>query len=154
MEEEKDLQEKQDVKETEVNGIKISDDVVAIIAGMAASEVKGVSSMNGGFVGGISEILGKKNFAKGVKVQVGEKEVIIDLFVTVEYGCRIPDIAWEIQNKVKTAVENMTGLKVLEVNIHVQGVNMPKPAKKEETPSPEETTEETTEQEEVKPEEN
>ena len=123
--------EGQVVNETEVNGIKISDDVVAKIAGIAASEVKGVSSMNGGFAGGISEVFGKKNFAKGVKVQVGDKEVLIDLFVTVEYGCRIPDIAWEIQNKVKTAVESMTGLKVLEVNVHVQGVNMPKAVKKE-----------------------
>lgn len=117
--------EGQVTNETEVNGIKISDDVVAKIAGIAASEVKGVSSMNGGFAGGISEVFGKKNFAKGVKVQVGEKEVVIDLFVTVEYGCRIPDIAWEIQNKVKTAVESMTGLSVVEVNIHVQGVNIP-----------------------------
>ena len=123
--------EGQVVNETEVNGIKISDDVVAKIAGIAASEVKGVSSMNGGFAGGISEVFGKKNFAKGVKVQVGDKEVLIDLFVTVEYGCRIPDIAWEIQNKVKTAVESMTGLSVVEVNIHVQSVNMPKAAKKD-----------------------
>lgn len=133
MDENKENKEELEVtnNETEVNGIKISEEVVAIIAGMAASEVKGVSSMNGGFVGGISEILGKKNFAKGVKVQVGEKEATIDLYVTVEYGCRIPDIAWEIQNKVKTAVENMTGLKVVEVNIHVQGVNLPKDSKKE-----------------------
>ncbi len=144
--------------EAEVNGIKISEDVVAIIAGMAASEVKGVSSMNGGFVGGISEILGKKNFAKGVKVQVGEKEATIDLFITVEYGCRIPDIAWEIQNNVKSAVENMTGLKVVEVNIHVQGVNLPKDTKKEQkneevhTEENEETIEsqEDTEQDEAK----
>ena len=71
-------------------------------------------------------MLGKKSFSKGVKVQVGEKDTTIDLFIIVEYGCRIPDIAWEIQNRVKTAVENMTGLKVLEVNIHVQGVNLPK----------------------------
>lgn len=134
MDENKENKEEVEVvkNETEVNGIKISEEVVAIIAGMAASEVKGVSSMNGGFVGGISEILGKKNFAKGVKVQVGEKEATIDLYITVEYGCRIPDIAWEIQNKVKTAVENMTGLKVVEVNIHVQGVNLPKDSKKEE----------------------
>lgn len=134
MDENKESKEEVEVvkNETEVNGIKISEEVVAIIAGMAASEVKGVSSMNGGFVGGISEILGKKNFAKGVKVQVGEKEATIDLYITVEYGCRIPDIAWEIQNKVKTAVENMTGLKVVEVNIHVQGVNLPKDSKKEE----------------------
>jgi uncharacterized alkaline shock family protein YloU len=122
----------QEVKETEVNGIKISEDVVSIISGMAAAEVPGVAGMSGGIVGGISEILGKKNFSKGVKVQVGEKETAIDLFIIVEYGCRIPDIAWEIQNKVKYAVENMTGLKVVEVNIHVQGVNLPKEAKKEE----------------------
>lgn len=150
MDENKENKEEVEVvkNETEVNGIKISEEVVAIIAGMAASEVKGVSSMNGGFVGGISEILGKKNFAKGVKVQVGEKEATIDLYITVEYGCRIPDIAWEIQNKVKTAVENMTGLKVVEVNIHVQGVNLPKDSKKEEKKeeSSEENAEENTEE--------
>lgn len=114
------------VKETEVNGIKIAEEVVAKIAGIAASEVKGVYGMNGGFASGISEILGKKSFSKGVKVQVGEKDATIDLFIIVEYGSRIPDIAWEIQNRVKSSVENMTGLKVLEVNIHVQGVNLPK----------------------------
>ena len=117
-----------EVKETEVNGIKIAEDVVAKIAGIATSEVKGVYSMNGGFVDGL---FGKKNFSKGVKVQVNEKDATIDLFIIVEYGCRIPDIAWEIQNRVKTSVENMTGLKVLEVNIHVQGVNLPEAAKEE-----------------------
>lgn len=117
------------VNETEVNGIKIAEDVVAKIAGIAASEVKGVFSMNGGIAGGISEMFGKKSFSKGVKAQVTEKDTIIDLYIIVEYGSRIPDIAWEIQNKVKTAVENMTGLKVLEVNIHVQGVNLPKDEK-------------------------
>ena len=111
----KDLEvvENQDVKETEVNGIKIAEDVVAKIAGIATSEVKGVSSMNSGFVDGL---FGKKNFSKGVKVQVNDKDATIDLFIMVDYGCRIPDIAWEIQNRVKTSVENMTGLKVLEVN--------------------------------------
>ena len=117
------------VNETEVNGIKIAEDVVAKIAGIAASEVKGVFSMNGGIAGGISEMFGKKSFSKGVKAQVTEKDTILDLYIIVEYGSRIPDIAWEIQNKVKTAVENMTGLKVLEVNIHVQGVNLPKDEK-------------------------
>ena len=100
----------ENVKETEVNGIKIAEEVVAKIAGIAASEVKGVYGMNGGFVEGISEILGKKSFSKGVKVQVGEKDATIDLFIIVEYGCRIQDIASEIQNRVKTLVENMTGL--------------------------------------------
>lgn len=118
-----------DAKETEVNGIKIAEDVVAKIAGIAASEVKGVFSMNGGIAGGISEMFGKKSFSKGVKAQVTEKDAVLDLYIIVEYGSRIPDIAFEIQNKVKTAVENMTGLKVLEVNIHVQGVNLPKDPK-------------------------
>ncbi len=136
-EEKKNIENEQEVKpneqlaETEVNGIKIAEEVVAKIAGIAASEVKGVYGMNGGFVEGISEMLGKKSFSKGVKVQVGEKDATIDLFIIVEYGCRIPDIAWEIQNRVKTSVENMTGLKVLEVNIHVQGVNLPKEIKEE-----------------------
>ncbi len=124
--------ENEQMAETEVNGIKIAEEVVAKIAGIAASEVKGVYGMNGGFVEGLSEMLGKKSFSKGVKVQVGEKDTTIDLFIIVEYGCRIPDIAWEIQNRVKTAVENMTGLKVLEVNIHVQGVNLPKEENKKE----------------------
>ena len=130
-ENEQEVKSNEQLAETEVNGIKIAEEVVAKIAGIAASEVKGVYGMNGGFVEGISEMLGKKSFSKGVKVQVGEKDATIDLFIIVEYGCRIPDIAWEIQNRVKTSVENMTGLKVLEVNIHVQGVNLPKEIKEE-----------------------
>ena len=107
------------------NNIKIADDVVAVIAGMAVSEVQGVANMAGGFAGGISEVLsGKKNFAKGIKVDVGEKETKIDVNIIVEYGTRIPEVAYEIQTKVKKAVETMTGLKVIEVNVHVQGVNI------------------------------
>lgn len=107
--------------ETE-NNIKIADDVIAIIAGVAVSEVSGVASMAGGFPG-ISAVLGgKKNLAKGIKVEVVNKEAKIDVNIIVEYGIRIPDIAFEIQNRVKKAVENMTGLKVAEVNVHVQGV--------------------------------
>ncbi len=114
------------VNETQVNGINISDEVVSVIAGIAASEVKGVAGMSGGLVGGISEILGKKNFSKGIKVDVGEKETSIEIYIIVEYGVRIPDVAWEIQNKVKQAVEDMTGLSVVKVNIHVQGVKVEK----------------------------
>ena len=107
------------------NNIKIADDVVAVIAGKAVSEVSGVANMTGGFAGGISEVLsGKKNFAKGIKVDVGEKETKIDVNIIVEYGTRIPEVAYEIQTKVKKAVETMTGLKVIEVNVHVQGVNI------------------------------
>lgn len=110
--------------ETDNNGIKISSDVVSVIAGVAVSEVTGVYGMAGGFAGGISEVLsGKKNLSKGIKVEVGEKETKIDVNIIVEYGTRIPDVAFEIQNRVKKAVETMTGLKVVEVNVHVQGVN-------------------------------
>jgi uncharacterized alkaline shock family protein YloU len=109
---------------TSESGIKIADDVVAVIAGVAVSEVPGVAGMSGGFAGGISEVFsGKKNMAKGIKVEVGEKETRIDVNIIVEYGTRIPDVAFEIQNRVKKAVETMTGLKVLEVNVHVQGVS-------------------------------
>ncbi len=108
----------------ENKGIKIADDVVAVIAGVAVSEVPGVFGMAGGFAGGITEVLsGKKNLSKGIKVEVGEKETKIDVNIIVEYGTRIPEIAFEIQNRVKKAVETMTGLKVVETNVHVQGVN-------------------------------
>ena len=108
----------------EDNTIRIADDVVAVIAGVAVSEIPGVYGMAGSFAGGITEVLsGKKNLSKGIKVEVGEKDTKIDVNIIVEYGTRIPDIAYEIQNRVKKAVENMTGLKVEEVNVHVQGVN-------------------------------
>ena len=113
----------EEIKE-ENDGIKISDDVVAVIAGVAVSEVSGVAGMAGGFAGGISEVFsGKKNMAKGIKAEIVENTAKIDVNIIVEYGSRIPDVAFEIQNRVKKAVEGMTGLKVEEVNVHVQGVN-------------------------------
>lgn len=115
----------------ELGSIKISEEVVAIIAGLAATEVPGVAGMSGGIAGGIAEMLGRKNLSKGVKVEVGEKEAAIDLYIIVEFGCRIPDVSWEIQEKVKKSVETMTGLEVVEVNIHIQGVNIEKDHKKE-----------------------
>ena len=111
-------------QEGESSNIKISNDVVADIAGKAVSEAPGVYAMAGGFAGGISEVLsGKKNLSKGIKVEVGEKETRIDVNIIVEYGTRIPDVAFDIQNRVKSAVEGMTGLKFVAVNVHVQGVN-------------------------------
>ena len=88
--------------------------------------------MSGGIAGGIAEILGRKNFSKGVKVEVGEKEAAIDLYIIVKYGVRIPDIALNVQEAVKTAIENMTGLSTVEVNVHVQGVGFPEDVKTEE----------------------
>ena len=115
--------ELEEEKKTENEGIQISNDVVAVISGVAVSEVPGVAGMAGGFAGGITEVLsGKKNLAKGIKVEV-EGTAKIDVNIIVEYGSRIPDVAFEIQNRVKKAVESMTGLKVEEVNVHVQGVN-------------------------------
>ena len=104
--------------------IQISDDVVAVVAGIAVSEVSGVAEMAGGFAGGISEVFsGKKNMAKGIKVDINGKNVVIDVNIIVEYGLRIPDVAFEIQKRVKKSVENMTGLNVDQVNVHVQGVS-------------------------------
>ena len=113
---------------------------------MAASEVPGVSDMAGGFAGGISEVLsGKKNLSKGIKVDIMDKSTKIDVNIIVEYGARIPDVAFEIQKRVKKSVESMTGLSVEEVNVHVQGVSTSredkKANKKEEEKQPEKKAE-------------
>lgn len=105
--------------------VKISTDVIASIAGVAATEVEGVVGMSGG-VKGLSDILGLKNISKGIKVEVGEKDTSIDLFIIVEYGINISDIAKKVQQNVKSSIENMAGLNVIEVNVHVQGISMPK----------------------------
>lgn len=119
-----DLVELEDEIKAENEGIEISDDVVAVIAGVAVSEVPGVAGMAGGFAGGISEVFsGKKNLAKGIKVEVDGKKAKIDVNIIVEYGSRIPDVAYEIQTRAKKAVESMTGLEVEEINVHVQGVD-------------------------------
>lgn len=120
------------MKQADIGSIRIADEVVGIIAGLAATEIPGVAGMSAGLVGGIAEMLGKKNLAKGVKVEVGEKEAAVDLYVIVEYGVRIPDIALKVQENVKKAIEAMTGLDVVEVNIHVQGVGFSPEQKDEE----------------------
>ncbi len=128
------MEEEQNILD-DYGSVKISEEVVAIIAGIAATDVPGVAGMSGGIAGGIAEILGRKNLSKGVKVEVGEKEAAIDLYIIVEFGARIPEVAWDIQDKVKNAVQSMTGLNVIEVNIHVQGVNFDKEIKKETEPN-------------------
>jgi len=117
---------------TGLGTVKIADEVVSIIAGLAATEIEGIAGMSGGLVGGIAEMLGRKNFSKGVKVEVGEKEAAVDLFIIVKYGVRIPDVALAAQENIKRAIENMTGLSVVEVNVHVQGVNFPEDEEKAE----------------------
>ena len=127
------MEEKELVKVgTGLGTVKIADEVVSIIAGLAATEIEGIAGMSGGLVGGIAEMLGRKNFSKGVKVEVGEKEAAVDLFIIVKYGVRIPDVALAAQENIKRAIENMTGLSVVEVNVHVQGVNFPEDEEKAE----------------------
>ena len=117
----------------DVGTIRIADEVVGIVASLAATEIPGVAGMSAGLVGGIAEMLGKKNLSKGVKVEVGEKEAAVDLYIIVEYGVRIPDVALKVQENVKQAIESMTGLDVVEVNIHIQGVGFGTDSKEEDT---------------------
>jgi len=107
----------------EPEGIKISNDAVATYAGIAVSEVKGVYGKGGTFSGLTEALSGKKNITKGIKVDVDDKTVKIDVNIIVIYGARIPDVAFEIQSRVKKTVENMTGLMVSEVNVNVLGVH-------------------------------
>lgn len=124
--------------EITANGnVNIADEVVSVIAALAASEVKGIASMGGGIAGGFAELLGKKNLSKGVKITVTDKNVVLDLSVIVEYGAKIPEVAWELQEKVKNEVEAMTGLTVTAVNISVDGVNVPKAEAETEEPAAE-----------------
>ena len=112
-----------ETSQTSLGTIRIANEVVAVIAGLAATEIDGVAGMSGGIAGGIAEMLGRRNLARGVKVEVGEREAAIDLFLIVEFGVRIPDVALRVQENVKQAIESMTGLAVIEVNVHVQGVS-------------------------------
>jgi uncharacterized alkaline shock family protein YloU len=114
-------------EEIDMGIVKISDEVVGVIAGLATTEIKGVVGMSANLVGGITQILtGKKNLSKGVRVNVGENSATIDLHIVVEYGVKIPEIAVQVQDNVKKTVETMTGLVVSAVNIHVQNVIIPK----------------------------
>lgn len=117
----------------ELGDVRIANEVVAVIAGLAAVEVEGVAGMSGGIAGGIAEMLGRKSLAKGVKVEVGEAQAAVDLYVVVDFGVRIPDVSWQIQENVKRAIETMTGLEVVEVNVHVQGVHFQQEERLEET---------------------
>ncbi|GKU79651.1 Asp23/Gls24 family envelope stress response protein [Paenibacillus sp. L3-i20] len=111
-----------DYEKTEIGTIQIAPEVIEVIAGLAAVEVEGVAGMSGGFAGGIAELLGRKNLSKGVKVEVGQREAAVDVSIIVEYGNKIPEIASAIQVNVKRSIEMMTGLHVVEVNVHIHDV--------------------------------
>lgn len=108
---------------TDISGdVKISEDVIATISVLAAESVDGVAKMQASLKSSVTDILGVKNVGRGVKVSVGEQEAVIDTYITVEYGKNIVGIAKVVQEKVKEAVENMTGLEVVEINVHVSGI--------------------------------
>lgn len=112
-----------DYEKTDMGNIQIAPEVIEVIAGLATIEVEGVAGMSGGFASGVAELLGRKNLSKGVKVEVGQKEAAIDVSIIIEYGHRIPAVASGIQANVKQAIESMTGLDVVEVNVHIHGVH-------------------------------
>ncbi len=104
--------------------VKIADDVVAMIAALAAMEVDGVTAMNGNVANEILSKVGVKGLAKGVRVDIFNKKVKVELAITMEYGFHIPATCQRVQNKVKSAIENMTGLEVTDVNIRISGIHM------------------------------
>jgi len=105
-----------------IGEVQIADDVVAIIAGLAATEVEGVDSMAGNITNELVSKLGMKNLSKGVKVELTEEHVSVDLSLNIKYGYSIPAVSEKVQEKVQNAIENMTGLTVLDVNIKIAGV--------------------------------
>jgi len=112
----------------EIKGeIKINEDVIATIVAMALAEIRGIRPATGGsFIEELAEKLGKKPTPRGVKVELEGDEVSVDLFLTVEYGMRIPSLVWEVQEKIKNTVEEMTGYKVKEINVTIQGIHLGK----------------------------
>jgi len=107
-----------------VGEVQIADEVVATIAALAATEVEGVAAMSGNITNELVSKLGMRNLSKGVKIEVNSDSVSVDLSLTLEYGYSIPNTSKLVQEKVKSAIENMTGLTVSEVNIRISGVNI------------------------------
>ncbi|MFA4884944.1 MAG: Asp23/Gls24 family envelope stress response protein [Desulfotomaculaceae bacterium] len=116
----------EEIKETETDNVHISPDVIAIVAGLAASDIKGVAGMSGGIVGGIAEKLGRKDLSKGVKVYLEEDNIKINLDIIIEFGVQIVEVANKLKQEVRNAVEKFTGLKVSVINVNVLAINIPK----------------------------
>ncbi len=112
------------IKSDQIGDVRVADEVVAIIAGLATTEVEGVSSMAGNITNEIVSKLGMKNLSKGILVEVMENEVKVDVAINISYGYSIPEVSSKVQDKVKTAIENMTGLNVAVVNVRIASVDM------------------------------
>lgn len=107
--------------------ITYSSDVIATIAGVAATEIDGVVSLSGGIAGGLAELLGKKNVTNGIKVELLDKEAKLSLYVNIKHGAILADVAEKLQQEVKHSVEMMTGLSVSEVNVYIQSIVFDEP---------------------------
>lgn len=112
------------IKEDNLGKVHVADEVVAIIAGLAATEVEGVASMAGNITNELVSKLGMKNLSKGVKVEVAEKTVSVEVALNISYGYSIPEVSEKVQEKVKSAIETMTGLSVAIVNVRIATVDM------------------------------
>ena len=112
------------IKSDDLGDVRVSEEVVAIIAGLAATEVEGVSSMAGNITNEIVSKLGMKNLSKGILVEVLEDEIKVDVAINIDYGYAIPEISEKVQERVKSSVENMTGLTVAVVNVRIASVDM------------------------------
>lgn len=121
----------------ESNGtVTFASEVIATIAGLAAADIPGVAGMSGGIADGMGELIGRKNLSKGIKVEVGQEEVAVDIAIIAEYGRPITQVAEQIQSSVKKAIETMTGLKVVEVNVAVQGIRFKEQQPQQQTVEP------------------
>lgn len=112
------------IKSDETGEIKVAEDVVAVIAGLAATEVEGVSSMAGNITNEIVSKLGMKNLSKGIQIDLLDDHILIDVAINIGYGFSIPEVSQNVQEKVRSAVETMTGVTVSEVNVRVVSVAM------------------------------
>ena len=112
------------IEEDNLGEVHVADEVVAIIAGLAATEVEGVASMAGNITNELVSKLGMKNLSKGVKVEVAEKTVSVEVALNISYGYSIPEVSEKVQEKVKSAIETMTGLSVAIVNVRIATVDM------------------------------
>ena len=110
------------IKSDESGEIKVADEVVAIIAGLAATEVEGVSSMAGNITNEIVSRLGMKNLSKGIQIEIADNEVVVDVALNIAYGYSIPEVSTKVQEKVKSAIETMTGLSVATINVRIASV--------------------------------
>ena len=131
---EQDASEEHGEDGTELGAIRVHNSVIAAIARLAALKVPGVVEMSGSFAEGLASMVSKASFDRGIKVDMEDQKINLDLHIVIAFGVRIPQVAWRIQNDVRKAIEDMTGKKIGQINVIVQGVKMPEPAAPKLTP--------------------